>query len=149
MDQNFWLLGIHRKIIASGTDTNGTYDLVAGYVPPGIKTPPHIHHQYIETEYVIKGELSIQTPTGTILLQAGEGYTIPKGMPHALIATGDEPAHIITVFAPAGFAEVIRAAGFAGTIQDGAPVKAANMEIFNSLSTALGDETIGPPGSPL
>lgn len=147
MNSNFWLLGIHRKLIATGTDTDGAYDFIAGHVPPGIKTPPHIHHQYAETEFVVEGELSIVTEQGTIHLKAGEGYTIPKGMPHALLALGDKPAKIITIFAPAGFAEVVKAVGIPGMVEEGTPAATTDMALFNTLSSAIGDETIKRPGA--
>ncbi|MEN0055352.1 MAG: cupin domain-containing protein [Mucilaginibacter sp.] len=142
MENNFWLLGIHRNIIADCNDTNGQYDFIEGVAQPGSKTPPHIHHQYAETEYVIEGELSIITDTGTIVLKPGQGYTIPKGKPHALAATGQIPTKTITVFSPGGFAEVIKTVGIPGMLADGLPDKKTDMELFNALSGAIGDVTL-------
>jgi mannose-6-phosphate isomerase-like protein (cupin superfamily) len=144
MENNFWLLGIHRNIIADGDDTDGQYDFIEGVAQPGSKTPPHIHHQYAETEYVIEGELTIFTDTGTIVLHPGQGYTIPKGKPHALAATGQIPTKTITVFSPPGFAKVIRTAGIPGILTDGLPDKKTDMELFNSLSGEIGDVTLRP-----
>jgi mannose-6-phosphate isomerase-like protein (cupin superfamily) len=147
MEETFWLLGIYRKIIASSDDTSGQYDLIEAVAMPGAQTPPHIHHNYVETEYVLEGELTIYMPGNTVVLIQGEGYTIPKGMAHALAATGKVPTKTITVFAPGGFAEVIKKAGIAGKLTDGIPAPGTNMELFNRLSVAIGDVTLGPPGS--
>lgn len=59
MREHFWLLGIHRKIIAGSDQTLGQYDLIEAVAMPGTQTPPHIHHNYVETEYVLEGELTI------------------------------------------------------------------------------------------
>lgn len=146
MDNKFWLLGIHRNIIADGHTTNGQYDLIEGIASPGIETPPHIHNQYVETELVLEGELTIYTDTETVVLGPGEGYTIPKGTPHCLSATGSGPTKTITVFSPGGFAQVIRTAGIPGEISDGILQK-TDMELFNKLSCEIGDITLGPPGT--
>ncbi len=149
MENTFWLLGIHRKIVADGSDTANQYDLIEGVAFPGTQTPPHIHHDYHETEYVLEGELTIYTNAETIVLRAGQGFTIPKGMPHALAATAKIPTKTMTVFSPAGFAGVIRAAGIKGELGDGPPLLSTDMDLFKSLSTAIGDQTLGPPGSSL
>lgn len=147
MNNNFWLLGIHRHIVADGQTTNDQYDLIEGISPCGVETPPHIHNQYVETEYVLEGELTIYTDTETVVLTSGEGFTIPKGKPHCLSATGIGMTKTITVFSPGGFAQVIRTAGIPGEISAGSPVKKTDMELFNRLSGEIGDVTLGPPGT--
>lgn len=147
MNNNFWLLGIHRKIIEDGNHTQNQYDLIEGVAAPGIQTPPHIHHRYTETEYVLEGELTIYTKTATIVLKPGEAYTIPRGTPHSLSATGDTATKTITVFSPGYFAQVIRRAGIPGDLNLGPPDQPTNMDLFNSLSGEIGDVTLGSPGT--
>jgi quercetin dioxygenase-like cupin family protein len=144
MEKTFWLLGIHRYIIAETTETNGKYDLIEGFMPAGAQTPAHIHHGYTETEYVLDGELTITFDNRTIVLKSGQGFTIPQGAKHALSCTSNSGTKIITVFAPAGFAQVIRQAGIPGTLANGIPDQHTDMELFNRLSVQIGDETILP-----
>jgi len=147
MKNNFWLLGVHRNIIADGDDTAGQYDFIEGVAQPGSETPLHIHHQYTETEFVIEGELTIYTDTDVIVLHPGQGYTIPKGRSHVLSATGPLPTKTISIFSPAGFAKVIRAAGIPGLLADGYPNEKMDMDLFIRLSGEIGDVALGPPGS--
>lgn len=43
MTQPLWFLGVRFNIIADATTTAGQYDLIEGYFPSGIQTPPHRH----------------------------------------------------------------------------------------------------------
>jgi len=148
MENQYWLLGIHRTIIAEGKDTCGQYDFIEAIGAQGIKTPPHIHNNYSETEYVIEGELKILTDEETITLKAGDGYTIPKGKPHALSFTGSPFTKTLTIFSPAGFAEVIRSSGISGEYSAGLPDAKTDMTLFVTLSEKIGDITLGPAGMP-
>lgn len=52
MTQSFWIFGSRLNIVADHTMTDGKYDLVEGYFPPGRQTPPHRHTRYSEQLYV-------------------------------------------------------------------------------------------------
>ena len=147
MENEYWLLDIHRTIIAEGKDTCDQYDFIEAIGEQGIKTPPHIHKNYSETEYVIEGELTIFTDEETITLKAGEGYTIPKGKPHALSFTGSPLTRTITIFSPAGFADVIRLSGIPGEYSAGLPNAKTDMKLFVTLSEKIGDLTLGTAGT--
>lgn len=146
MENQFWLFGIHRTIIADGGHTDLRYDLVEGTSLYGSETPSHIHGQYDELIYILEGELTIYTHKEVMVLRPCEFYFIPMGTPHALSITGNSLTRTLTTFSPAGFAEVISAVGIPGS-KDAVPTASVNMELFGKLSNAIGDITLGPPGS--
>lgn len=146
MENQFWLFGIHRKIIADGDQTGLRYDLIEGTSLYGSETPSHIHGLYDELIYILEGELTIYTHKNVVVLHPGEFYFIPMGTPHALSITGNSLTRTLTTFSPAGFAKVIRAVGIPGS-KDAIPTATADMELFGKLSTTIGDITLGPSGS--
>lgn len=140
MTQSFWLLGTHVTILADRTTTDGKYDLVEGYFPPGTQTPPHRHTRYSEQLYVLEGEYTVWVGKNKVVLGAGESAFIPIGTPHVVAALGDRPARGLVVASPSGFAELIEATG---TLNEN---EAFDMELFNHISSETGDEILGAPG---
>jgi quercetin dioxygenase-like cupin family protein len=59
MTRSFWLLGLRANILAGHTDTEGRYDLIEAFSPPGFQTPPHRHTRYPEQVYLLEGELTV------------------------------------------------------------------------------------------
>ncbi len=51
-----WFLGETYTVKVPGEATGGAFALFEGLVPPGLGTPPHIHHPNDETFYVLGGE---------------------------------------------------------------------------------------------
>ena len=140
MTQSFWLLGTHLTIVADHTTTDGKYDLIEGYFPPGTQTPPHRHTRYSEQLYVLEGEFTVWGGKNKVVLGAGESAFIPMGTPHVVAALSDKPARGLVVSAPSAFAQLIEATGTLN--QNEAP----DMELFNRISTEIGDEILGVPG---
>lgn len=60
MIQSLWLLGTRLTIVADRTTTDGKYNLIEGYFPPGTQTLPHLHTRYSEQLYVLEGEFTTQ-----------------------------------------------------------------------------------------
>jgi len=141
MNNKFWLLNIHRTILAEKKDTNGMYDLVEGVTQSSTATPLHVHTQYIETIYVVEGELTIYMEPNKTVLQPGNSYTIQKGHPHQLKATGNHQTKTLTIFSPSGFANVIRQAGIAGEANEH-PDTVTDMGLFKKFSEDIGDLTL-------
>ncbi|MBW4528623.1 MAG: cupin domain-containing protein [Phormidium tanganyikae FI6-MK23] len=140
MTQSFWLFGSRLTIVADRTTTNGNYDLVEGYFPPGTQTPPHRHTRYSEQLYVLEGEFSVWTGKNKLVLKAGESFLIPKGITHVIAALGDRPARGLAVASPSAFAHLVETTG---TLNES---EATDLELFMRVSTEIGDETLGLPG---
>lgn len=140
MTKSFWLLNNYLTIVADRTTTDGKYDLIEGYFPSGAQTPPHRHTRYSEELYVLEGEFTVWVDKNKVVLGAGESAFIPMGIPHVVAALSDRPARGLVVASPSGFADLIKATGTLN--QDEAP----DMELFNRISTEIGDELLGAPG---
>ncbi|GAA6614736.1 cupin domain-containing protein [Scytonema sp. NUACC26] len=140
MTQSLWLLGTHLTILADRTTTDGKYDLIEGYFPPGTQTPPHRHTRYSEQLYVLEGEFTVWVGKNKVVLKAGESALIPKGTPHVVAALSDQPTRGLVVASPSAFAHLIEATG---TLNEN---EAFDLELFNRISSEIGDETLGAPG---
>ncbi|MEH1767167.1 cupin domain-containing protein [Nostoc sp.] len=141
MVQSLWLFGTRLNIVADHTTTGGQYDLIEGYFAPGTQTPPHRHTRYSEQLYVLEGEFTVWAGENKVVLNAGESFLIPAGTPHVVAALSDQPARGLVVAAPSGFARLVAAVG----TED--ETEASDMELFDRISTEIGDEILGPPGA--
>ncbi|MFN6540543.1 MAG: cupin domain-containing protein [Nostoc sp. EkiNYC01] len=138
--KSFWLLNNYLTIVADRTTTDGKYDLIEGYFPPGAQTPPHRHTRYSEQLYVLEGEFTVWVGKNKVVLGAGESAFIPMGTPHVVAALSDQPARGLVVASPSSFARLIEATGTQN--QNEAP----DMELLNRISSEIGDEILGAPG---
>ncbi|MEP0873149.1 cupin domain-containing protein [Trichocoleus desertorum AS-A10] len=140
MTQTLWLFGSRLNIVADHTTTGGQYDLIEGYFPPGIQTPPHRHTRYSEQLYVLEGEFTVWAGENKVVLNAGESFLIAPCTPHVVAALGGRPARGLVVAAPSAFARLIAAVG---TLDEAEP---ADMKLFERISAEIGDEILGAPG---
>lgn len=140
MTQSFWLFGSRLNIIADHTTTQGKYDLIEGYFPPGSQTPPHRHTRYSEQLYVLEGEFTVWAGENKVVLKAGESFLIPVGTVHVIGVLSDKPARGLIVASPSAFARLIAEVGTQD--ENGIP----DMELAELISTEIGDEILGAPG---
>jgi quercetin dioxygenase-like cupin family protein len=141
MTQSFWFFGSRLTIVADHTTTEGKYDLIEGYFPPGSQTPPHRHTRYSEQLYVLEGEFTVWTGENKVVLNAGESFLIPPYTPHVVAALGDKPARGLVVAAPSAFARLIAAVG---TLDE---TETPDMALYERITAEIGDETLGSPGT--
>ena len=140
MTQPLWFLGARFNIIADATSTDGKYDLVEGYFPSGIQTPPHLHTRYSEQVYVLEGEATIWADEDKHVLHPGESFLITPGTPHVVASLSDKPARMLVVASPSSFARLVAETG---TL---AETDAQDMDLVERLSTEIGDKLLGAPG---
>jgi quercetin dioxygenase-like cupin family protein len=141
MTQSLWLLGSRLNIIADHTTTDGQYDLIEGYFPPGTQTPLHRHTRYSEQLYVLEGEFTVWAGEDTFILKAGESFLIAPYTPHAIAVLSDRPARGLVIAAPSGFARLIAAVG---TVDE---TEIPDLALFERISAEIGDEILGSPGA--
>jgi quercetin dioxygenase-like cupin family protein len=142
MIQPRWLFGSScLTILADRTTTGGQYDLIDTYFLPDKQTPLHLHTRYSEHLYVLEGEFTVWAGENKLVLNAGDHFLIPVGVPHAVGVLNDRPGHGLVVAAPSGFARLIAAAGTSGKTEP------TNMELFLQICAEIGDEILGPPGT--
>jgi quercetin dioxygenase-like cupin family protein len=133
-------MGSRLTIVADHTATDGKYDLVEGYFPPGSQTPPHRHTRYSEQLYVLEGEFTVWIGKNKVVLKVGESALIPMGITHVVAALSDRPARGLVVASPSAFAHFVEATG---TLNEN---EAPDLELLNRISTEIGDEILGVPG---
>lgn len=149
MNNSFWLFSTHLTVLANHADTNGRYDLIEGTFAPGVETPVHRHKGYAEQLYVLAGEFTVRTETGTVVLGPGQSHFIPQGMVHSVAATSAGPARGLVVASPSGFAHLTEAVGTPSDAGGTPPTSGPDMEAFLRVSAAMGDENLAPPGAPI
>jgi quercetin dioxygenase-like cupin family protein len=104
--------------------------------PPGVLVaPPHLHHEYTESFYVLSGEIEFRVGEQTVRCEAGGFVHVPPGVVHGFQNPGPGQAKMLILVYPA--------AGF-GIVEDmyallsaGIPDPAALNALFARYNSAL------------
>ncbi len=72
-------------ILASSAETDGDYIVLEALVPPDGGPPPHIHHNQVETFYILEGEMEVMVGDQIHETKAGDFVHISKGTPHRFL----------------------------------------------------------------
>ncbi len=91
--------------LATTAETDGAYFVLEGMVPPDGGPPPHIHHNQVETFYIVEGQMEILLGDRVYEAKAGDFVHVSKGTPHRFINRSKTPTKMILTFVPAGEAE--------------------------------------------
>jgi quercetin dioxygenase-like cupin family protein len=141
MAQSLWFFGNRFNTIADAATTGGQYDLIEGYFPSGSQTPLHRHTRYSEQVYVLEGEFTVWAGENKVVLNIGESFLIPLGIPHTIAVLSDQPARLLCVSAPSSFARLIETTG---TLDQAEP---PDMALIERITAEIGDEILDPPGA--
>ena len=133
-------MGTRLTILADHTTTDGKYDLIEGYFPPGTQSPPHRHTRYSEQLYVLEGEFPIWVGKNKVVLGAGESALILMDTPHVVAALRDRPARGLVVASTSTFAHLVEATG---TLNE---KETTDLELFMRVTAEIGGETLDVPG---
>ena len=87
--------------LATTAETEGAYFVLEGLVPQGAGAPPHIHHDQVETFYIVEGQLEVMMGDEVREAKAGDFLHVSKGTPHSFINRSQTPAKFIATFVPA------------------------------------------------
>ncbi len=134
---------VQATILTTGAETDGRHDLIDSVLPAGSMTPLHLHTRYEERVYVISGSLTVFVGPDKLTVGPGGFYHIPLHAPHTVQA-GSEDTRAILISSPAGFAELVARAGTPAHLAT--PRTEPDLELFMTVTTELGDVTLGPPG---
>lgn len=91
--------------LATAAETGGQYFAMEAIVPPDAGPPPHIHHNQVETFYIVEGQLEIMLGDQVREAKAGDFVHISQGTPHRFINRSQTAAKMILTFVPAGDVE--------------------------------------------
>jgi mannose-6-phosphate isomerase-like protein (cupin superfamily) len=143
-----WFLNSRMTVKATAETTRGAYGLIESVIPPGFSPPMHVHHRDDESYFVLDGQLTVRCGDETYSASAGSYVFLPRDVPHTFVVEGDKPARWLTLTTPGGgegfFVDASRPAE-----SDGFPAQAPiDIELLRRVSTAYGNEIVGPPLTP-
>jgi mannose-6-phosphate isomerase-like protein (cupin superfamily) len=125
----------------SSADTEGRYSVLELNTPPGRGPALHIHPSQNEWFFLLRGSIGLQCGKERVVLNAGDSYLAPMGVPHAYVTLGTDTARILNLFDPAGqmegfFKEYARLLSMPGP---------PDMQKLNELSEQHGMKVVGAP----
>ncbi len=89
-------------ILASSAETDGDYIALEALVPPGGGPPLHIHHDQIETFFILEGKLEIRVGDQVYEAKVGDFVHVSKNTPHNFINRSQTTTKMVFTFVPAG-----------------------------------------------
>lgn len=110
-------------ILASSAETDGDYIALEAVVPVEGGPPLHIHHNQVETFYILEGELDIRLGDEIHEAKAGDFIHVSKGTPHNFFNRSQTPARMVFTFVPAGDIEEFFRESFKETTDRNAPLE--------------------------
>src|SRR5882724_12241639 len=80
---------------ATGETTNGTADMWFEVVPPQMGPPEHMHVQYDESFWIVKGTFLIKVAGRIVKVSEGALIFVPRGTTHTFRNIGAEDGHLL------------------------------------------------------
>ncbi len=110
--------GTDRRMKLTGAESEGHLSVYESSYADGVPHPLHIHHDAIESFYLLEGTCRFRVGDEVITAGAGSFVSVPRGATHGLVPVGGR-ARALVMFAPAameGYWEEIAAATEAGSL---------------------------------
>lgn len=140
-----WVLNSLVVDRVTAEDTDGGYSITEHHAHPSYETPYHRHHGEDEVLYVMAGEFTAFTEAGRWIAGAGETVIFPRGEPHALSVTSEEPAKALVVCSPAGFEEFFHEVGEPAGSRTVPEPSEPDIEAVEAMAPKYDLEILGPP----
>jgi mannose-6-phosphate isomerase-like protein (cupin superfamily) len=86
----------------STVETPSVFAIEHTKIMPGWGPPLHMHLTQDEWFFLLAGEVLIQVGDQRVTLKPGDSVLGPRTVPHAFLAIGPKPAHMLITFTPAG-----------------------------------------------
>lgn len=97
------LYDVEFRYALGADETNGRLAMLEVTIPPRTLVKPHAHGREDEFSLVLSGSIGARIGDRTEEeIRAGSWLAKPRGIPHALWNTTDEPARVLEVVQPAG-----------------------------------------------
>lgn len=91
--------GVGVKLLESRA-THPASSVIIARIAPGGTIPPHTHPVETETAYVLSGKGKLITDTAEYDFEPGIAVTIPSGLAHRVVNSGDTPLEIFAIHTP-------------------------------------------------
>jgi quercetin dioxygenase-like cupin family protein len=110
---------------AERADGGGRFAAVETTLAPGYAGPgPHVHASFVDSFYVLEGEMAVRVADERRTLEAGGFALAPPGTVHTFANETEMPVRMLNVLAPAGFEGFLRELAALGDRPDQAAVAA-------------------------
>jgi len=144
--ETLWFNGALVTIRVPGAWSDGAFSLAELVMPHGRATALHTDPSD-ETIHMLEGELLFHIDGEDRRAGAGETVAIPRGVPHAFVATS-ETARFLCLNTPGTHDRFFRAAGVPATDRDFANAPPPDHERTAAAAKEIGVELLGPPPFP-
>jgi len=134
-------------LLATTAETGGDYIALEALEPPDGGPPLHIHHNQVETFYILEGEMEMTLGDQVYEAKAGDYVHVSKGTPHRFLNRSQTTAKMIFTFVPAGDIEEFFRESFKETTDRHAPLEPLTDEFIQRMleSADRHDIEILPP----
>jgi mannose-6-phosphate isomerase-like protein (cupin superfamily) len=129
----------NQWLFKEGSLTGGQFDFLVGHIDYLAGPALHIHHEQVDSFFVLEGILTMQIGDDIVELGPGDFATAPPGVPHTFSNTHKDqpPVKLVNLMTPGGldrhFQDIALAEGLATD-----PAKRAELE------EACGLTVVGP-----
>jgi quercetin dioxygenase-like cupin family protein len=115
-------------------------------IPLGASPPLHVHNDLDDTMYILDGEMRVRCGDSEQVVRAGHWVSMPRGVPHTFLVTGDRDARVLLVHDNDSFRGFVREVA----VPAGAHVPPPNPQIppmddLARIAAAHDMTIIGPP----
>ena len=110
-------------LLATSEETHGDYIALEALVPPDGGPPLHVHHNQIETFYILEGEMEMTLGDQVYEAKAGDYVHVSKGTPHRFLNRSRTTTKMVFTFVPAGDIEEFFRESFKETTDRNAPLE--------------------------
>ena len=80
-------------------------------IPLGASPPLHVHNDLDDTMYILDGEMLVHCGHDEQVVTAGHWVSMPRGVPHTFLVTGDRDARVLMVHDNDSFRGFVRDVG--------------------------------------
>ena len=110
-------------LLATAAETGGDYIALEALVPADGGPPLHIHHDQVETFYIVEGEMEMTLGDQVYEAKAGDFVHVSKGTPHNFVNRSRTTTKMLFTFVPAGDIEEFFRESFKETTDRHAPTE--------------------------
>ena len=139
-------MSIQATILSRGHAV--TMELV---LPPGGVTPLHVHDDDEDSGVVVEGALKTWCDGEIFDVPTGSWAALPRGRPHAQLATSKTPARIIAVYSTPSFADFVAEVGIPSDRPrpPPGPPPASELPRLRQIAARHHLQIVGPPPAEL
>ena len=138
-------------LLVAAAETDGDYIALEALVPPDGGPPLHIHHNQVETFYILEGEMEITVGDQMHEAKAGDFVHISKHTPHNFKNRSRTTTKMLFTFVPAGDIEEFFRESLKETTDRNAPLEPLTDAFIQRMLAAAERhdiEILPPPEGP-